>query len=70
MVPEKAIESQGQMLLGGTVDANGARVRARTFYLELKDRGFDHNQILAASGELLDMVTRDLRERASARSGG
>jgi hypothetical protein len=47
-------------------DANSARVLARSFYLELRNGGFDHNQILAASNEILDMVARDLRARSAA----
>jgi hypothetical protein len=69
MVPEKAVETNGKVFAGGAIDANSARVLARSFYLELKDGGFDHNQILAASGELLDMVTHDLRARAAAARG-
>jgi len=62
MVPEKMLEAKVQGLaLGGTVDAKSAKILARSFYKELRESGFSHNQILAASTELLDLVTRDLR---------
>ncbi len=61
MVPEKMIEAKAQGLVGGTADPKSARILARSFYKELHDGGFTHNQILAASTELIDLVTRDLR---------
>ncbi len=69
MVPEKAIEAQGQTFPGGIPDAKRARVLARSFYAELRSGGFDHNQILAASTELLDMVTEDLRAARLPKAG-
>ncbi len=61
MVPEKMLEAKAQGLLAGTADAKSARILARSFYKELRESGFTHNQILAASTELIDLVTRELR---------
>lgn len=62
MVPEKMLEAKSQGLpLGGPPDAKSAKILARSFYKELRESGFSHNQILTASTELIDLVTRDLR---------
>lgn len=66
MVPEKAIETRGQVFPMGIPDAKSARVLARSFYQELRSGGFDHNQILAASNEILELVAQDLRARSAA----
>ncbi len=39
----------------------GAKILARSFFKELRDNGYDCNQILAISTELIDLVTRDIR---------
>lgn len=64
MVPEKMLESKAQALLATQpVDAKSARMLARAFYQELRNGGFTPQQVLAASGEILEMVTADLRAR-------
>ena len=66
MVPEKMLEMKAQGLLAATAvaDARSARMLARAFYKELRDEGFTPRQVLAASNELLEMITADLREQA------
>lgn len=71
MVPEKMMEAKLQgVLAGGVPDPKSARILARSFYRELRESGFTHNQILAASTELLDLVTRDLRGEDDERTDG
>ena len=38
----------------------GERVVARSFYNELRGRGYSPKELLAVSIELIDLVTRDL----------
>jgi hypothetical protein len=38
----------------------GERVVARSFYNELRERGYSPKELLAVSIELIDLVTRDL----------
>ena len=38
----------------------GERVVARSFYSELRERGYSPKELLAVSIELIDLVTRDL----------
>lgn len=38
---------------------------AKSFYRQLKDEGFTHQQIIELSTTLLDLVTEDLREQVS-----
>lgn len=67
MIPEKAFETREQQPIPmGVPDAKSARVLARSFYRELREGGFGHNQILAASNEILELVAQDLRARSSA----
>jgi hypothetical protein len=41
--------------------AVAARVLARSFYKELRSRGYGPNQLLAVSSELIGLVTQDLK---------
>jgi hypothetical protein len=67
MVPEKMLELKAQGLLASqSANAKSARLLARAFYKEMREEGFTPQQVLAASGELLDMVTTDLREARDA----
>jgi hypothetical protein len=40
----------------------GECVLARSFYKELRERGYRPKELLAVSTELIDLVTRDLRK--------
>lgn len=69
MVPETMLELKAKGLLAtNSADARSARLLARAFYKELREEGFTPNQVLAASGELLEMVTADLRARSKEES--
>jgi hypothetical protein len=41
--------------------AVAARVLARSFYKELRSRGYGPNHLLAVSSELIGLVTEDLK---------
>ena len=41
---------------------NRNRAVARSFYRELRNEGFTHQQIIELSTSLLDMVTEDLKQ--------
>lgn len=41
--------------------AKGTKILARTFFKELRENGYDCNQIIAISTELLDLVTREFK---------
>jgi hypothetical protein len=41
--------------------AKGTKILAKSFFKELRENGYDCNQILAISTELIDLVTRDLK---------
>ena len=45
---------------------NRNRTVARSFYRQLKTEGFSHEQIIALSPTLLDLVTEDIRDTARA----
>lgn len=58
------------MLASRTIDPEGVRILARSFYRELREGGCSPKQILAASNEILDLVTKDLREKPQALPNG
>lgn len=64
MVPEKMLEAKRNGIL--MAGSSGPRILARSFYRELREGGFSPQQILAASNELIDLVTQDIREGANA----
>ena len=68
MVPEKMLElkAQGLLAAAATADAKTARLLARAFYTELREGGFTPEQVIAASNELLEALTADLKARAAA----
>jgi hypothetical protein len=37
------------------------RILAKTIYRELRQNGFDHKQIVAIAGDLISLVTADIR---------
>jgi len=45
---------------------NRNRTVARSFYRQLKTEGFSHEQIIALSTTLLDLVTEDIRDTTRA----
>ena len=70
MVPEKMLElkAQGLLAAAATADAKAARLLARAFYTELREGGFTPEQVIAASNELLEMITADVKARVGSRS--
>ena len=44
---------------------NRNRTVARSFYRQLKTEGFSHEQIIALSATLLDLVTEDIKDRTA-----
>ena len=56
-VAERASAIQTEM---GANSNAGERVVARSFYSELRERGYSPKELLAVSIELIDLVTRDL----------
>jgi GAF domain len=50
-------------------DAEGMALRlARSFYGELRNAGFNERQIIAAAGEVLALLSQDLRQRQAGRN--
>ena len=66
MVPEKMLElkAQGLVAASAAADVRSARMLARAFYKELREEGFTPRQVIAASNELLELITAELRGQA------
>ena len=43
-------------------DIRATRILAKTLFKELRGNGYSPNQILSLSTELIDLVTKDLKE--------
>lgn len=54
------------MLASRTIDPAGVKILARSFYKELREGGCSPQQILAASNELIDLVTQEIRDKPQA----
>jgi hypothetical protein len=48
----------------GTAELNGKplRIIAKSLFRELKQNGYTNNAVIGLSGELLELVTADIRE--------
>lgn len=57
MVSERRIVSE--------TNAKGTRILAKSFFKELRENGYTHQQILALSTELIDLVTREVKSEES-----
>jgi len=51
-----------------TLDPEGIKILARSFYRELREGGCTPKQILLASNELLDLLAKDLQEKSRERA--
>jgi hypothetical protein len=49
-----------------STDKKGAKILARTFFNQLRAGGYTPSQIIAIASELIDLVTCELRDDASA----
>ena len=54
------------MLVRSAFDNKGTKILAKSLFKELRGNGYSANQILALTTELIDLVTQDLRDHASA----
>ncbi|HYZ90095.1 MAG TPA: hypothetical protein VE620_12425 [Myxococcales bacterium] len=50
---------------GNARAAEAPRLLARTFYRELRKSGYSAKELLAVSTEMIDLVTRDIRDRSA-----
>jgi len=54
-------------MLAPMLDAKGTRILAKSLFKELRASGYNTNQILSVSTELIDLVTQDVRAQGEAR---
>jgi broad-specificity NMP kinase len=50
-------------------DPRSLKILAKTFYRELRGRGYDEREVVALAGELLGLVSTEVRERREGVSG-
>jgi hypothetical protein len=55
-------------MLAPMLDAKGTKILAKSLFKELRASGYNANQILGLSTELIDLVTQDLRTQGEVRS--
>ena len=49
-------------MVPSALDFKGAQILAKSLFKELRGNGYSANQILGLSTELIDLVTKDLRD--------
>ncbi len=54
-------------MLAPMLDTKGTKILAKSLFKELRASGYNANQILGLSTELIDLVTRDLRAQGEVR---
>jgi hypothetical protein len=51
-----------------STDNRGTKILTRTFFNQLKESGYNQNQIIGVASELLELVTTEIRDVKSAES--
>ena len=54
-------------MLAPMLDAKGTKILAKSLFKELRASGYNANQILSLSTELIDLVTQDVRAQGESR---
>jgi hypothetical protein len=52
------------------LNGKSLRIIAKSIFRELKQNGYNNNAVIGLSGELLDLVTADIREANAAEPEG
>jgi hypothetical protein len=48
---------------GTTSSERSAKILAKSFYRQLRENGYTHNQVVSMASELISLVTQEMRER-------
>ncbi len=54
------------MMVPTVLDNKATKILAKSLFKELRGNGYSANQILGLSTELIDLVTKDLRDASAA----
>ena len=52
-------------MVPASVDTRGTQILAKSLFKELRGSGYTPNQILSLSTELIDLVTKDIKDRTA-----
>ena len=52
-------------MVPASLDSRGTQILAKSLFKELRGSGYTPNQILSLSTELIDLVTKDIKDRSS-----
>ena len=44
------------------VNERSAKILAKSFYRQLRENGYSHNQVVSMASELISLVTQDIRQ--------
>ena len=50
-------------MVPASLDTRGTQILAKSLFKELRGSGYTPNQILSLSTELIDLVTKDIKDR-------
>lgn len=52
-------------MVPASLDTRGTQILAKSLFKELRGSGYTQNQILSLSTELIDLVTKDIKDRTA-----
>jgi hypothetical protein len=52
-------------MVPSSLDTRGTQILAKSLFKELRGSGYTQNQILSLSTELIDLVTKDIKDRTT-----
>jgi hypothetical protein len=52
-------------MVPASLDTRGTQILAKSLFKELRGSGYTPNQILSLSTELIDLVTKDIKDRTT-----
>jgi hypothetical protein len=50
---------------GAATNERSAKILAKSFYRQLRENGYTHNQVVSMASELISLVTQEMRERTA-----
>lgn len=51
------------------VNERSAKILAKSFYRQLRENGYSHNQVVSMASELISLVTQDIRQTGPGSAG-
>jgi hypothetical protein len=63
MMSQGTSKVNGSSSAGPVVSDRAAKILAKSFYRQLRESGYTHNQIVSLASEIISLVTQEIRQR-------